>query len=179
VKREDLEHIIAAAATVSGEDDIVIVGSQALLAQFAKAPDELLESMEADLFPLHRPDLAEEVHGAIGELTRFHETYGYYAHGVGPETFTAPHGWRQRLVRIEVERVGRARPAVGWCLEAHDLVASKCAARRERDWEYAKICVSHRLVDHEVLWKRAQMLPLPPEGLAHVLHVLGGMLGHR
>lgn len=179
MKREDLEHIIAAAATISGENEIMVVGSQALLAQFPAAPDELLESMDADLFPLHRPDLAEKVHGAIGEFTPFHDMYGYYAHGVGPETFKAPDGWRQRLVAMRVERVGRNRPAVGWCLEAHDLVASKCAARRDRDWEYAKVCIEKGLVERDLLWERVQTLPLPQEELEYVLSVLGGILGRR
>jgi hypothetical protein len=98
VKREHLEHLISAAATVSGEDEIVVIGSQALLAQFPTAPD-----------------------------TGFHEMNGYYAHGVAPETVRAPAGWRERLVRVEVDRVGRDRPAVGWCLEVHDLVASNCS----------------------------------------------------
>lgn len=42
MKREDLEHIIAAAATISGEDEIMVLGSQAMLASFPDAPDDLL-----------------------------------------------------------------------------------------------------------------------------------------
>lgn len=133
--------------------------------------------MDADIYPLRRPDLANTLDGAIGEFFRFHEMYGYYAHGVGPETFKAPDGWQERLIRVAVERVGRSRPAVGWCLEPHDLVASKCAARRERDWEYAKVCVEHSLVDRDVLWERAQTLPIPEKVLEYVLSVLGGILG--
>jgi hypothetical protein len=176
MKREHLEHLIAAAAAVSGEHEIVVVGSQALLAQFPDAPAELLESMEADVFPLWRPDRAEKVHGAIGEFTAFHDMNGYYAHGVGPETIRAPAGWRDRLVRVQVDRVGLARPAVGWCLEAHDVVLSKCAARRERDFEYAKVCIDSGLVDRDLLWKRAQTLPLPAEDLRYVLSVLDSIL---
>jgi hypothetical protein len=104
--------------------------------------------------------LAEAIHGSIGELTQLHDAYGYYAHGVAPETFTAPAGWEERLVRGEADRVGRDRDAVGWCLEPHDLVASKCGARRERDFECARVCLAHGLVDPDVLWARAQALPL-------------------
>jgi hypothetical protein len=150
VKREDLEHIIRAAATISGEEEIMVLGSQAMLASFPDAPGELLESMDADIFPLRRPDLSDKLDGAIGEFSPFHEMYGYYAHGVGPETFKAPDGWQQRLIRVQAERAGR-RPAVGWCLEPHDLVASKCAARRERDWAYAKVCIEHGLVDRDAV----------------------------
>jgi hypothetical protein len=69
-----------------------VIGSQALLAQFPAAPDELLESMEADVFPLKCPELAEKVHGAIGEFTALHEMNGYYAHGVAPETSALRRG---------------------------------------------------------------------------------------
>jgi hypothetical protein len=80
---------------VSGEDEIVVIGSQALLAQFPAAPDELLESMEADVFPLTRPELAEKVHGAIGEFTGFHEMNGFEVRGA-PRTRL---GVRQSLHR--------------------------------------------------------------------------------
>jgi hypothetical protein len=35
---------------------MIIVGSQAMLASYPEAPSELLESMEADLYPRNRPD---------------------------------------------------------------------------------------------------------------------------
>ena len=33
-----------------------------------------------------RDHLADKIDGAIGEGSQFHQTYGYYAQGVGPET---------------------------------------------------------------------------------------------
>lgn len=48
--RLDLEHVIRAAAEVAGSDAIVVVGSQAILAQFPDAPAELLVSQEADVY---------------------------------------------------------------------------------------------------------------------------------
>jgi len=50
--RPQLEHIIRAAAAITGAPEFVIVGSQALLGQFPEAPDELLVSIEADVFSL-------------------------------------------------------------------------------------------------------------------------------
>jgi hypothetical protein len=40
VNRADLEHIIAAAATISGDDEIVVIGSQAVLGSFPDAPPD-------------------------------------------------------------------------------------------------------------------------------------------
>jgi hypothetical protein len=38
VRREDLEHVIRAAAAVSGCSDIVVIGTQAILGQHSYAP---------------------------------------------------------------------------------------------------------------------------------------------
>jgi hypothetical protein len=45
MKRIDLEHIIRAAGSIADDDEIVVVGSQAILAQFPNAPSDLLRSM--------------------------------------------------------------------------------------------------------------------------------------
>lgn len=49
--RAQLEHIIRAAAATADTRDIVVVGSQSLLATFPDAPPELTRSVEADVFP--------------------------------------------------------------------------------------------------------------------------------
>lgn len=93
--RAELEHVIRAAAAISGEEHIVVVGSQAILGQFPNAPAELLVSMEADLYPRSAPEKADLIEGSIGELSPFHDTFGYYAEGVGPSTAT-PWGLTSR-----------------------------------------------------------------------------------
>lgn len=135
MRLDQLLHVVAAAANVVGEDRIVVVGSQAILGSHPDAPASLLMSMEADLYPLDSPQRADEIDGALGDGSQFHRSFGYYAHGVGPETAKAPAGWEERLVPIEVEpRPGSARSSVALCLETHDLVLAKCAAGRDRDW---------------------------------------------
>ena len=46
MNRAELEHVIQAAAEITG-DEIVVIGSQAILGQFPNAPAPLLRSMEA------------------------------------------------------------------------------------------------------------------------------------
>lgn len=58
--------------------------------------------MEADLYPLRKPERAIEVEGALGDGSQFALAYGYYAHGVEPETAKAPLGWQDRLVRVDI-----------------------------------------------------------------------------
>lgn len=80
--RSELEHIIRAAGAIAKDDEIVVIGSQSVLGQFPKAPVALLASMEADVYPRNHPERADLIDGSIGEDSRFHETYGYYARGV-------------------------------------------------------------------------------------------------
>lgn len=81
MQRHQLEHIIRAAAGITGASEFVIVGSQAVLGQFPNAPDDLLVSMEADVFSLRSAADSDLIDGSIGEGSPFHQTFGYYAHG--------------------------------------------------------------------------------------------------
>lgn len=129
MNRAQLEHTIRAAAGNADTNEIVVIGSQAILGTYPEAPDELLVSMEADVFPRDHPENSILIDGGIGERSIFHETFGYYAHGVDESTATLPPGWRDRLVPIHNENT---RGATGWCLELHDLAVSKLIAGREK-----------------------------------------------
>lgn len=134
MRRADFNHVIAAAAEVTGERKIVVIGSQAILGSIEDPPSALTFSMEADLYPLNDPGKAIEIDGSLGDGSAFHATYGYYAHGVGPETVVAPAGWADRLLEVEIPaRPGGQGPVVALCLEKHDLVLAKAVAGRERD----------------------------------------------
>jgi hypothetical protein len=163
MNRAALEHILRAAAAVTNQRDIVVVGSQALLGQYPNAPDPLLSSIEADVFPRADPAKSILIDGAIGELSTFHQTFGYYAHGVDETTATLPPGWQQRLVPIHNENTGGA---TGWCLEVHDLAASKLAAGRQKDLDFVRLLLSEKMVSAETLARRVEALPLPPDRLA-------------
>ena len=157
MRRSDLEHLIRAAGRIAEEHELVIIGSQAILGQFPDAPAALVRSMEADLYPLSRPELADKVDGAIGEGSNFHQTHGYFAQGVGPDTATLPKGWRQRLVRIENQNTDGY---VGLCLEVHDLAISKYIAGREKDREFTRGLARHGMTDRETLLERLAVTKL-------------------
>jgi hypothetical protein len=89
--------------------------------------------MEADVYPIDAPDNANLIDGCIGELSPFHETFGYYAHGIGPETAMLPVGWKSRLVPIANENTGGV---TGLCLSPVDLAISKLCAGREKDLDF-------------------------------------------
>lgn len=151
MKRSELEHLIRAAGSIANDSEIVVIGSQSILGQFPDAPSALLVSAEADLFPLHHPELADLIDGSIGEGSHFHELFGYYAQGVGERTAVLPKGWRQRLVRIEN---ANTRGVAGLCLEVHDLAVAKHVAGREKDLEFTRELALHGMTDSKTLLAR-------------------------
>ena len=156
---------------------MVVIGSQAILATFPDAPESMLRSQEVDVYPRQHPEKADEIEGNLGDGSMFQRTYGYYAHGVGPETAKAPAGWGQRLIRIDIPpRVGSDRATVAFCLEPHDLVLAKCVAGRERDWDFAREALLHELVAAEVLFSRIDALPATQDDQSQLRERLEGLV---
>jgi hypothetical protein len=162
MQRHQLEHIIRAASGITGAAEFVIIGSQAVLGQFANAPADLLASMEADVFSLHSSAESDLIDGSIGEGSPFHMTFGYYAHGVGPDTAILPDGWRERLIPIRNENTGGG---TGLCLEVHDLAVSKLVAGREKDLEFVAGLLRHRLAESTTIQARLEYTVLSEEAL--------------
>lgn len=162
MNRGQLEHVIRAAAAIAGDTEIVVIGSQAILGSYPEAPAELLVSADADIYPRNHPERADLVEGSIGELSPFHETYGYYAQAVGRGTAVLPEGWEARLVAVPTS-AGR-----GLCLEPHDLVISKYVAGREKDREYVRVALRHRLVDAATLLGRLAQTPVDAVARARI-----------
>jgi hypothetical protein len=111
-----------------------------------------------DVFTFRSPDDAVLIDGSIGEGSPFHDTFGYYAHGVGEETATLPAGWKERLVRVVSPATGGA---TGLCLELHDLAVSKLAAGRDSDLAFVGAMLQYRLVRVDVLAERIRSIQDP------------------
>jgi hypothetical protein len=166
--RNELEHIIRAAGAIAGTDELVIIGSQAILGSFVDPPRELLISMEVDLYPIPEIEKADLIDGSIGEESPFHDTFGYYAHGVGPETAVLPRNWRDRLVVISN---ANTRGVKGYCLHPIDIAISKLAAGRERDLEYVRILKINKLIGVEEV-KKILKTEFPAGMVQHNVSVL-------
>ena len=160
MRRDQLEHLIRAAGALLGEDTVIVIGSQAILASMA-APDDavLTRSMEADLLPTDDADEAKAdlIDELLGAGSMFDDTHGVHADGVSSTTAILPAGWQDRVVEIMNDNTGGVR---GLCLEPHDLVISKLAAGRTKDVEFGAAAVHAGLVDHAVLRERLAMTEL-------------------
>lgn len=63
-------------------------------------------------------------------MSPFHETYGYYAHGVGSETAVLPKNWKKRVVRLVNDNTNGV---TGLRLHPTDIAISKLVAGRQKD----------------------------------------------
>lgn len=170
MKRADLEHLIRAASVVSDDTEIIVLGSQAILGEFPDAPAELLVSDEADIFPKNFPDRWELIDGTLGELSPFHQTFGYYAQGVEEEVAILPAGWRDRLVPICNPNT---RGATGLCLEVHDLLVAKAIAGREKDVVFINAATEHKMADRQTLRTRLAATTIDDARRQRAAHLLG------
>ncbi len=165
--REQLAHVLRAAARIAQDPNILVIGSQAILGTHAEGelPIEASRSIEADIAFFDDggdPTKSDQVDGAIGELSMFHETYAYYAQGVEVKTARLPAGWQERLVSFEPPA---SAPARARCLEKHDLVISKLIAQREKDKEFAQALLDAGLVEMKTLLERIDLVDDVPKPL--------------
>ena len=155
--REQLEHAIRAACEVSEDSEIWIFGSQAILGEFPNAPDELRASIEVDVQPKNRCDKVDAIDGALGELSLFHQTHGFYVHGLPiGEAATLPQGWEDRATRVFDEISTRGK--TGWCVETHDLAVSKLVAYRQKDRDFVRVLLTERMINTQILLERINSL---------------------
>ena len=154
--RDQLEHAIRAACDVAKDTELWIFGSQAILGEFPNAPESLRASIEVDVQPKNRPETVDDIDGALGELSMFHQTHGFYVHGIAIEAAKFPDGWEQRTVPVSdpISTHGKT----GLCIEAHDLAASKLAAYREKDKEFVRLLLIEKMIDVKILTERISSL---------------------
>lgn len=151
MNREAFDHAVRAAGAILGENELLVIGSQALHASIsADLPVEAARSTEADIAALDESSQrkADLIDGAIGEASVFHDTFGYYAQGIDHSTAVLPRKWQDRLIRYETPGTNGV---VAWCLEIHDLWISKALALRPKDIEFCSALVTNGLVDTDTL----------------------------
>jgi hypothetical protein len=161
VTRDQLEHAIRAACDVAEDSEVWVFGSQAILGEFPDAPEALRASIEVDMQPKNRPDKADLVDGALGEMSVFHKTHDFYVHGLLIDGSAFPKGWQHRAKPVVDEISTRGK--IGWCVEIHDLAASKLAAYREKDRDFVRALLIERMIAPEALIARINLLNIDEE----------------
>jgi hypothetical protein len=147
MKKQQVDHALRAAGSITGEKQFVIIGSQSLHGKHPDIADEILTSFEVDLIATKNADRTQWLNG-IGMESPFHETYGYYVDPVDDKTAILPKGWKGRLVNLPPGDTGGVK---GLCLEPHDLAIAKYAASREKDLIFTRELARRGITSEERL----------------------------
>lgn len=175
MRRDQLEHLIRAAGSILGDDEIIVIGSQSIVGAVDYAlPALTTMSIEADLLPFNDPDerKLDLIDGTIGEDSMFHESFGVYAQGVAPTTARLPTGWRDRLRPL---RNDNTRQITGWCLDPTDLVVSKLLAGRPKDFEFCRAVIGSTIVTVDETIGRLSETNATPREVADLKGWLAGL----
>jgi hypothetical protein len=174
--RDQLEHAIRAACDVAEDSEVYVFGSQAILGQFPEAPEALCQSAEADMAPVHAITNVDLIDAMLGLDSHFHRQFGFYVHGVPITAAVLPAGWERRAIPVQN---ANTREMIGWCIEAHDLAASKLVAHRVKDLDFVRVLLGEDLVRARKLRLRITQLPATPGRLdeAHRARLLNWLAG--
>jgi hypothetical protein len=169
MRRDQLEHAIRAACQIIQRPEVIVVGSQAILASYdeERLPRAATMSQEIDILPIAEGNdetgrLADLIEGVAGEFSPFEELHGFSIDGVDLETSALPVGWRERLVKVQ--NINTAAPSghpqfTGWCLAPEDLCVAKLCAFREKDRNFVSALLDAGLVDAAVITTRLATVP--------------------
>jgi uncharacterized nucleotidyltransferase DUF6036 len=156
MRRDQLEHAIRTACQITGQIEVIVVGSQAILGTYPEyeLPTLATRSMEVDILPITDDnditiELADLIVGVAGELSAFEQLHGFSIDGVDLTTSALPEGWRDRLVKVQ--NANTAAPSgdpqfIGWCLDKDDLCVAKLCAFREKDRNFVDALLHDDLV---------------------------------
>lgn len=106
--------------------------------------------------PKNHPERESLIEGSIGELSPFHQTFGFYVDGVEIAGIRLPRGWEERLVVVENANTNGIR---GLCLDPGDLAASKLVAQRPKDVEFVRVLLREQIVSGASLKARLSTVP--------------------
>jgi hypothetical protein len=157
MKKSELQTALRAASRVARQSEFILIGSQAIHAHCSRPPAEVLLSQECDLYPRTYPQAAHALDIELGPDSAFARRHGFYVDVVTPELATLPAGWEGRLKPFRAGRV------TAFCLEVHDLLASKLAAGRLKDLELVGAVLKLALAKTPVLHRRIANFHLEPD----------------
>jgi hypothetical protein len=159
MKKQQLDHVLRAAARITGENRFLVIGNQSLHGKYPDLPDDIAFSAEVDLIAGEHVDRTEWLN-VIGQDSPFHESFGYYADPVDETTATLPSGWKDRMVRLSS---GDTEGVEAYRLDTHDLAIAKYVARREKDRVFTRGLARRRLVMRKRLLDLLKETPVSEE----------------
>ena len=142
MRRADFDALVAAVAATAEVVEVVVVGSQSILASFddSELPRAATMSPEIDVVIAANPR-AGSVRLMLGHGSQIDRQRGVYVAVVSEHTPHLPSGWRERAVTRKPD--GSIGTAV--CPDVHDLALAKIGAGRpEKDYPYVEALLAMR-----------------------------------
>jgi len=148
VRLPALIHLVAATRALTRCEDVLVLGSAALLASHADlgeadGPVTLTRDLDLLLNPCDEA-LAAVVHEALGEGSLFDQRFGVHVDVLRPTiTSTLAAGWAQRAVPVPGAEARALAPA--------DIAAVKLRVGRPKDLELVGILLTLGLVEEQTV----------------------------
>ena len=140
--RAELEHAIRAACDVARDTEVYVFGSQAI-GSVSRCAGVTQAVGGGGHRASERDRQVDVIDANLGELSAFHQAFGFYVHGVAIDAAVLPAGWERRAIAV---RNANTNGMTGWCVEAHDLAASKLVAFRDKDRDFVRVLIAEELV---------------------------------
>ena len=149
MKRSDIAQLLLAASDISPWREFVIIGSLSVLGAVEEPPEDMVASIDVDLYPLDDPGGAGMLGRALGLGSPFEAQHGIYADPVSPLLATLPDDWEARLIPLDF-----GQGVIGYFLEPHDAAISKYARGEPRDRRWIRAGLRSRLLNIDRLARR-------------------------
>jgi len=147
MRRVVLEELLRELSQIANQQDLVMVGSQTIHAVTDDAPVEVVMSRECDFLLDESDPLTSVIDQGLGPESPRAAEASVWVDAVSSTFPFLPTDWEQRLVSLA------GFPHVR-CLEIHDLVLSKLAAGRLKDYELIAVLFDRKLADVAVVRDR-------------------------
>ena len=155
MQREQFHELLTRAAEVCAWRTLVVFGSQSVHAITDAPPAEVLVSVECDFWFRDEPEAVERLAAELGKDSTFARSTGVYADLLPPDLPMLPQDWEKRLVTYS------ARGVSARCLEIHDLIVTKLAAGRLKDYEFIAAVLLSKLARADEVQRRILMFSDP------------------
>ena len=135
MRREDFDTLVAAVAATADVNEVIVVGSQAILASIDEdqLPRQVTLSPEIDVVIAAHPR-ADAVRMLLGPGSFSDSQRGVYVDVLPEHTPHLPANWRARAVRRWLPKMPHVSAL---CPDIHDIALAKLGAgRRDKDFPY-------------------------------------------
>jgi hypothetical protein len=161
INPEDIDRAARSIARNFEADQVIIVGSQALLVSKPDLDRSLRQSEEIDAYPANYhewesanpgEEASEAINALFGEGSAFHQTYKFFIDGVDDSTAHLTADWMTRAVRRSIDVDGRSVEVIA--PEPNDILAAKLVRGDPKDIQFARRCLQIRLVQYHLVKQR-------------------------